>query len=60
MRLSNLIDLLVNIGERHGDLDVQAGLRDSKNSVTGVWVEQDLGSQNSRPFVILATPNKEN
>jgi hypothetical protein len=59
MRLRNLLILLEDIENREGDLDVRAGLKGSSDSVTGVWVEQDLNSQNSRLFVILATPNKE-
>jgi hypothetical protein len=59
LRLRNLIVLLEDIEKGHGDIDVQAGLRDSSDTVTGVWVKQDLNSQNYRPFVILATPNKE-
>jgi hypothetical protein len=56
MRLGKLIELLEDIGESHGDLDVRAGLISSADAVTGVWIKQTL---NSHPFVILATPNKE-
>ncbi len=56
MRLRNLIALLEDIGELHGNLDVRAGLMDSADAITGVWIKQNL---NSDQFVILATPNKE-
>jgi hypothetical protein len=55
MRIGNLIALLEDVKEMHGDLDVRAGLKDPSDLVTGVWVAQNFNC----PFVILATPNKE-